>query len=133
MKIQIARNGAVLGEFSREEIDAKISQGVFDPTDQFWKEGMVEWKPLQNLDFYVPRTAAPVQPPAASVQRTDLGEHRKKTSGLKQAGSLMMVVGVIVAAFQANIDSKGVPIMGILGGLLLMLGFFVFVAGRMQE
>lgn len=136
MKIQIARNGEVLGEFTREELEENISRGMFDPTDSFWREGMVEWKPLRDLDFYLPKTKAPAvpPPPLPVVQATDIGKHTKKTSSIKTMAVLMIIVGMIVGFAVMPEPGKAPPMLPILiSCMLCFVGFCLFIVGRLRQ
>lgn len=131
MMIQVSRNGEVLGSYSRDEIGQKITQGLFEPTDHFWREGMVEWKPLTTLDFYIPKEAGnPVPQSQPVVQQTDIGHYVEKTRKLKVRGALMLIGGIIVAFIGAANQSNA--IMGI-GTVLLFTGFVSFMLGRSRQ
>ena len=47
--IQVARDGAKLGEFTLEQIRDGLSTGQFRATDLGWQSGMTEWRPLSEL------------------------------------------------------------------------------------
>jgi len=55
-KIFIGRGGDQLGEFTEEEVKAKLSSGEFLSTDLWWREGMEEWLPLSlfSVRSFVP-------------------------------------------------------------------------------
>ena len=59
--IHVARDGAKLGEFTLEQIQAGLAAGQFRPTDLAWQSGMAEWRPLSE---FVGATSA--APPAAA-------------------------------------------------------------------
>lgn len=53
--IHVARDGAKLGEFTLEQIQAGLATGQFRPTDLGWQTGMADWRPLGQ---FVPASAA---------------------------------------------------------------------------
>ena len=130
MKIKVARNEEVLGEFSREEIEAKIAKGVFNPTDLFWRNGMVEWKPLQNLDFHIPKASTPA--PKARVQRTDMGQHHKKTSRMKMWATLIIIVGLLTSMI-ASSEGRSTSGTMMAGVWMIFGGFVLFVIARLRQ
>ncbi len=72
MQIHVARNGQQLGQFSVEEVNRKLADGTFSPTDLAWHEGAAGWAPLSSIaGITVPGTAASapivVPPPAPST------------------------------------------------------------------
>jgi hypothetical protein len=59
--IHVARDGAKLGEFSREQIREGLATGQFRTTDLGWQSGMADWRPLS--EFTGPAAAEPGVPP----------------------------------------------------------------------
>lgn len=57
--IQVARDGAKIGEFTLEQIQAGLASGQFRPTDLGWQSGMADWRPLSE---FVPAAAAGTPP-----------------------------------------------------------------------
>lgn len=49
MKIQIARNGEVIGEFTIMELRLAVKIGTVSEEDFAWAEGWTEWKPVKGL------------------------------------------------------------------------------------
>ena len=49
MKVQIARNGQVLGEWTQTQLYALLRANEVFPSDYYWHEGMTEWKRLAEL------------------------------------------------------------------------------------
>lgn len=47
--IHLARDGAKIGEFSRDEVREGLRTGRFLPTDMAWEEGMPDWSPLSQV------------------------------------------------------------------------------------
>ena len=45
-KIHVTKAGANHGPFTVEEINAKLKDGEFEPTDKSWMDGMEGWLPL---------------------------------------------------------------------------------------
>ena len=64
--IHVARDGAKLGEFTLEQIQAGLASGQFRATDLAWQSGMAEWRPLSE---FVGATSAPA-PAAAPLSVT---------------------------------------------------------------
>jgi hypothetical protein len=51
----IAREGVKLGSMSGADARALLEAGFLKPTDDFWREGMEDWRPLAELEQ--PRSA----------------------------------------------------------------------------
>ena len=71
MHIHVARNGQQLGQYSLEEVNRKLADGTFSPTDLAWHEGAAGWAPLSSIaGVTLPGTPAsppmPASPPASS-------------------------------------------------------------------
>lgn len=49
MQIHIARDGKIIGQYSREELQAKIVSGEISQEDFAWYDGLPEWVPLSTL------------------------------------------------------------------------------------
>ncbi|HSV64111.1 MAG TPA: YIP1 family protein [Chthoniobacterales bacterium] len=62
--IHVARDGAKLGEFTLEQIQAGMTSGQFRPTDLGWQTGMADWRPLSEF------VGAAAVPPAAGSPPT---------------------------------------------------------------
>ena len=70
MQIHVARNGQQLGQFSVEEVNRKLADGTFSPTDLGWHEGAAGWAPLSSIaGLTMPAAAASpatlISPPPA--------------------------------------------------------------------
>ena len=77
MQIYLARDGAEIGEYPREQIDNLARAGTLQPNDYYWHEGMPDWlllsellgpdgwKPLPSVPFYQHRLVVPVATGAA--------------------------------------------------------------------
>ena len=61
MKVQIARNGQVLGEWTQTQLYALLRANEVFPSDYYWHEGMTEWKRLAELSTGKRVLATPVQ------------------------------------------------------------------------
>jgi hypothetical protein len=61
--IQVARDGAKLGEFTPEQVREGLETGQFRATDLGWQPGMTEWRPLSELVT----PGVPDQPPAIAA------------------------------------------------------------------
>src|SRR5450432_184122 len=57
--IHVARDGANIGSFSREEVLEGLRTGRFLPTDMAWEEGMPDWRPLLQVMAGKPAAATP--------------------------------------------------------------------------
>jgi hypothetical protein len=62
MTIWINRAGQQLGTFTLEEVQRRLEQGQFVPTDLAWQEGMPTWKPLS--EFPGVRIPPPLEQPS---------------------------------------------------------------------
>ncbi len=49
MTVFIARDGAIIGEYPREDLEAMAQRGELETEDHFWQEGMEDWLPLPDL------------------------------------------------------------------------------------
>ena len=47
--IRIARDGAELGSVDPAEVQALLGSGFLKPTDDFWRAGMADWRPLSEF------------------------------------------------------------------------------------
>jgi hypothetical protein len=67
MQIYVARSGQQLGQFSVEEVNRKLADGTFSPTDLGWHEGAAGWSPLSSIaGVTLPAASAiPTPPPPA--------------------------------------------------------------------
>src|SRR4051812_771445 len=46
MMVHVHRNGKEIGPYNQHDFNQLMDAGRLLPTDQFWVEGMPEWKPL---------------------------------------------------------------------------------------
>jgi hypothetical protein len=69
MQLHVARNGQQLGQFSLEEINRKLADGTFSPTDLGWHEGAAGWAMLSSIaGVTMPvQPAMPAPPPPAPI------------------------------------------------------------------
>jgi hypothetical protein len=90
--IHLARDGAKIGEFSRDEVREGLRTGKFLPTDMAWEEGMSDWRPLGQVVTDEPAGAAapapgPVYPTALPISDAPGSglpwEHRQELGFLK--------------------------------------------------
>src|SRR5712691_8780528 len=61
MKVQIARNGQVLGEWTQTQLYALLRASEVFPSDYYWHEGMTEWRRLAELPSGKSVLATPAQ------------------------------------------------------------------------
>jgi hypothetical protein len=128
-------DGATVGEFSESVFRDKISSGELRSEDFYWHEGIADWKPITEYRA-IPKTqkiaiapppsrpfeAGPVKTaPPVAVQSV---KSRKVTSAI-----VIWIVGIIIAVVGGLSKSM---LLGAIGGLLLVLGLFVAMAGRRQ-
>jgi hypothetical protein len=54
-----ARNGKSFGPFVQTQLQRLAATGKIQPTDQFWKDGMKEWKPADAIKglFQTPKAS----------------------------------------------------------------------------
>lgn len=67
-KIHIGRGGDQLGEFTEDEVKAKLASGEFLSTDLWWKEGMEEWQPLSSFQVRSSVPSVPVQQTTMEIE-----------------------------------------------------------------
>jgi len=65
--IHVARDGAKLGEFTLEQIQAGLTSGQFRATDLGWQTGMADWRPLSELVGTAAVPPAAGSPPTVPV------------------------------------------------------------------
>ena len=133
--IHLARSGAKIGSFSKEEIEEGLRTGKFLPTDLAWEEGMVDWRPLAQVmaeKAAASAPAAPSEPAATSPPTTTLGseagasrgglpwERREELGFLKAFfDTVSMVLTQPAAAFSAmktSGDLAGPMLFALIGG-----------------
>lgn len=49
MNVFIARDGSIIGEYPRADLEAMARRGELEMEDHFWQEGMEDWLPLPDL------------------------------------------------------------------------------------
>jgi hypothetical protein len=69
MQIHVARNGQQLGQYSVEEVNGKLADGTFSPTDLAWHEGAAGWAPLTSITG-VTLPGTPASPPMPAPPAT---------------------------------------------------------------
>lgn len=62
MNVFIARDGSIIGEYPRADLEAMAQRGELEMEDHFWQEGMEDWLPLPQL--IGPEAWLPPPPPA---------------------------------------------------------------------
>jgi hypothetical protein len=132
-KYRIIANGDERGPYTFEQLRSMWSSGQLTTEALYWQEGMTEWESIEGLGLDSAIQPHSLPPPVASVQRMPAASHhvqhtgRVKTkahgSGIVAIGSLMCFAGVIILV----VSSPG------LGGVLLLVGFFIAVVGRMMS
>jgi len=46
MMVHVSRNGQKIGPFTQHDFNQMMDTGRLSPGDQFWMEGMSDWKPV---------------------------------------------------------------------------------------
>ena len=65
VNVFIARDGAIIGEYPREQLEEMAQAGELQQDDHYWQEGMVDWLPLPQLlapDAWEPGPPPPPPP-----------------------------------------------------------------------
>ncbi|MBL9160697.1 MAG: DUF4339 domain-containing protein [Verrucomicrobiales bacterium] len=130
---RIIKNGEERGPYTFEQLRSMWSSGQLTADTLYWQEGMPEWKSIDGLglDLAIQPISSPQ--PSAALQPIPTYKHHVQHSGqvttksrgavIVAIGSFMCILGVIMAF---------TPV-GVYGGLLLLVGFFVAVVGRMMS
>lgn len=68
MSWYFSKNGTQLGPITEEELSAKARSGEVQPTDLVWKEGMSDWRPLNQVAEFqaIANVAGASMPPPIS-------------------------------------------------------------------
>ena len=85
MKLRIARNGKVLGEWTKTELYSLLRASEVFPSDYYWHEGMNQWRRLAEL----PSGKSVVAAPAQRQMLTDHGLPWDEFTTKYQASKLM--------------------------------------------
>ncbi|HEX4640027.1 MAG TPA: YIP1 family protein [Chthoniobacterales bacterium] len=87
--IHVARDGAKLGEFTLEQIQAGLASGQFRATDLGWQTGMTDWRPLSEFvaatAAAAAQSAAPLAVAGPAVPGTGLPWERRRELGFVKA------------------------------------------------
>src|SRR5215218_9183977 len=85
--IHVARDGAKLGEFTLEQIQAGLTTGQFRPADLAWQSGMPDWRPLGEFVGATAPGATPGPPVLAPTVAAGIGLpwERRNEIGLVKA------------------------------------------------
>jgi hypothetical protein len=57
--IHIARNNAVLGQYTEEDVRTGLAAGTYLATDLAWRTGLAQWKPLGEWPEFFSQTGTP--------------------------------------------------------------------------
>jgi len=85
MKLRIARNGKVLGEWTKTELYSLLRASEVFLSDYYWHEGMNEWRRLAEL----PSDKSVLATPAQRQKLTDHGLPWDEFTTKYQASKLM--------------------------------------------
>jgi hypothetical protein len=140
--IHVARDGAKIGEFSREEVREGLRTGRFLPTDMAWEEGMPDWRPLGQVVTDGPAGAAAPAPGPAYANALPISdapgsglpwEHRQELGFLK---AFFDTMGVVLTkpneAFGMMKTEGGLTeplLFGVIGGSIGMIASFLLRIG----
>lgn len=114
----ISDGGEVCGPFAKDQLRSMWSVGQITAAAQYRRDGSEDWKGIEELRLS-DAAAAP-----ARVEATNVVETKGRGAGLVAAGSVMCIVGLLLAF---------VPNIGGFGGLLLLAGFIMAVVGRLRS
>jgi|GEM_PF-1915008 len=78
--IRIAREGVELGSVDPAEVQALLATGFLKPTDDFWRAGMADWRPLSEFQVEMSHR------PSVSGSDWNVGERIRSMAG--SAGKL---------------------------------------------
>ena len=128
-------DGATVGEFSEPVFREKISSGELHSDDFYWHEGMADWKPIKEYRTIAKTQKITIAPPpsrpfeASPVQTARPLAAKPVKSQKMISATVISIVGLIVAIMGGVLKSM---LIGAVGGLLLVLGLFLVMAGRRQ-
>lgn len=130
---RIFYGGEEKGPFTFEQLRSMWSSGQLTADTQYWQEGMSDWEPIEGLGLDLAIQTVPEQPVYYREEAVRLPQHhvhhsgkvstKAHGSGIVALGAIMCFVGVFMIFTPA----------GWLGGILLFIGFFVAVIGRMMS
>ena len=88
--IHIARNNAVLGQFTEEDVRAGLIAGTYLATDLAWRTGLPQWKPLGEWREFSAETPPPLDsslgaPPTPLFSENMPSWERRKELGIFNA------------------------------------------------
>ena len=85
----IAREGVELGSLSVAKARGLLQAGFLKPTDDFWREGMKDWRPLAELEAAGPKSAQPAWNARERVRAVagDAARLARKLKEVAQSGS----------------------------------------------
>jgi hypothetical protein len=142
--IHLARDGANIGSFSKEEVQEGLRTGRFLPTDMAWEEGMPDWRPLAQVIADKPSAEIPAPEPAGisplpisssvpSSQASGGGlpwEHREELGLVKAFFETVSMVltqpGVAFAAMKTEGDLTSPLLFALIGGSAGMIVALMF-------
>jgi hypothetical protein len=114
----ISDGGEVRGPYAKDQLRSMWGAGQITAAALYRRDGSEDWKSIEELRlsqaFAVP----------AKVEAINVVETTGSGAGLVAAGSVMCIVGLLLAF---------VPNVGGFGGLLLLAGFVMAVVGRMRS
>jgi hypothetical protein len=127
------------GPYTFEQLKSMWSSGMITADTHFWTDGMDAWQPIEDLGLdsaikVLNHRPAHTLASAASQRRSHEVYHsgdvttKAKGSGTVAIGTIMCIVGVCLALG----GSFFYPSLGIIGVILLVVGFFIAVVGRLM-
>ena len=130
MQIHVARNGKQLGQYSLEEVNRKLADGTFSPTDLGWHEGAAGWASLSGIaGVTVPSApaspATPIPPPAAPSPVPSAPSTRPAQSSASAITPAQSCKGMAVASWILLGLTALLSIVPVLGFAAWILAFIV--------
>lgn len=100
--MHVARDGANLGSFPREEVQEGLRTGKFLPTDMAWEEGMPDWRPLAQV-MPEKSAAAPAAAPAGPTALPDASSSGPSGTGAGLPWDHRQSLGLVKAFFDTAV------------------------------
>jgi len=112
-EIHIARESKQFGPYTLEEVNRNLQQGLLQPTDLAWHEGMTNWAALSTIEGVTTTGGQRPPPPAPGVPPSGV---KPDLHGAKPSNYLVSAIlatlfcclpfGVVAIVYAAQVDSK---------------------------
>jgi GYF domain 2 len=99
MRFDVAREGAVMGEFEEQIFRNKVFSGEIRPNDLYWTAGFDEWRPVS--EFRVARKTEPILLDTGSAVPPAIRNVRQRSAlaiALICICALVLLIGVTMMA-----------------------------------